>query len=89
MHGASRSRKSPADALKALGDLLTFLHVLPIPATAAQGLMGLLQRHPVSGGDVFDLQIVSNNAGKRQLSEFTPSTAATFEAVSGISVTEP
>jgi predicted nucleic acid-binding protein len=29
--------QTPVDALKALGDLLTFLHVLPIPATAAQG----------------------------------------------------
>ena len=35
------------------------LHVLPTPARAVAGLMALLQRHPVTGGDVFDLQIVA------------------------------
>jgi len=35
------------------------LRVLPIPAGAVAGWMELLQRHPVTGGDVFDLQIVA------------------------------
>ena len=48
-----------AHALKALADLLAFLHVLPVLAHTAQGLMELLQRHAISGGDVFDLQIVT------------------------------
>ncbi len=80
--------QAPADALKALGDLLTFLHVLPIPATAAQGLMQLLQRHPVSGGDVFDLQIVATMQanGIERIYTFN---RGDFEAVSGISVIEP
>ena len=80
--------QAPADALKALADLLTFLHVLPIPATAAQGLMELLQRHPVSGGDVFDLQIVATMQanGIERIYTFN---RGDFEAVSGISVTEP
>ena len=80
--------QAPADALKALGDLLTFLHVLPIPATAAQGLMRLLQRHPVSGGDVFDLQIVATMQanGIERIYTFN---RGDFEAVSGISVIEP
>ncbi len=51
--------RSPADALSALADLLTFLHVLPMPAQVVEGLIGLLRRHPVRGGDVFDLQIIA------------------------------
>jgi predicted nucleic acid-binding protein len=80
--------QAPADAPKALADLLTFLHVLPIPATAAQGLMELLQRHPVSGGDVFDLQIVATMQanGIERIYTFN---RGDFEAVSGISVAEP
>jgi predicted nucleic acid-binding protein len=35
------------------------LFVLPTPAGAVAGWMQLLQRHPVIGGDVFDLQIVA------------------------------
>ena len=84
---ARREPQAPADALKALGDLLTFLHVLPIPATAAQGLMQLLQRHPVSGGDVFDLQIVATMQanGIERIYTFN---RGDFEAVSGISLIE-
>jgi hypothetical protein len=33
--------------------------VLPIPASAVDGWLGLLRRHPVTGGDVFDLQLVA------------------------------
>ena len=52
---------SPADALGMMSALLALpgLHVLPTPARAVAGLMALLQRHPVTGGDVFDLQIVA------------------------------
>ena len=35
------------------------LHVLPAPTEAVRGLMELLQRHPVTGSRVFDLQIVA------------------------------
>jgi predicted nucleic acid-binding protein len=35
------------------------LHVPPAPARTVVGWMQLLQRHPVTGGDVFDLQIVA------------------------------
>lgn len=31
----------------------------PIPARVVAGWMDLLQRHPVTGGDIFDLQIVA------------------------------
>lgn len=35
------------------------LHVLPTPARVVAGWMALLQRRPVTGGDVFNLQIVA------------------------------
>jgi predicted nucleic acid-binding protein len=36
-----------------------WLHVLPIPARAVEGWLDLLRRHQVTGGAVFDLQIVA------------------------------
>ncbi len=52
---------SPTEALRMIFALLALpgLRVLPIPARAVAGWMELLQRHPVAGGDVFDLQIVA------------------------------
>lgn len=51
--------RSPAEALNAISGLLAFLHVLPIPAHTVDEWMNLLRRHPVTGGDVFDLQIMA------------------------------
>jgi len=51
--------RSPADALQAIVGLLAFLHVLQTPARAVEGWLDLLHRHPVTGGAVFDLQIVA------------------------------
>ena len=51
--------RTPDDALRAIAGLLVFLHVLPIPARTVEGWMDLLRRHRVTGGDVFDLQIVA------------------------------
>jgi predicted nucleic acid-binding protein len=51
--------RSAVDAIRAISGLLAFLHVLPIPARAVEGWMDLLRRRPVTGGDVFDLQIVA------------------------------
>jgi predicted nucleic acid-binding protein len=53
--------RSPHDALRAISWLLAFLRVLPIPARTVEGWLDLLRRHPVTGGDVFDLQIVATN----------------------------
>ena len=52
---------SSAEALSIISAMLALpgLFVLPTPARAVAGWMQLLQRHPVSGGDVFDLQIVA------------------------------
>src|ERR1700730_4363320 len=51
--------RSAADAVAAISGLLGFLHVLPVPARAVDAWPDLLRRHPVTGGDVFDLQIVA------------------------------
>ena len=51
--------RSPADTLSAISGLLAFLHVLPVPVHTVEGLLGLLRRRPVSGGDIFDLQTVA------------------------------
>lgn len=52
---------SATEALHTISAMLALpgLRVLPIPARAVAGWMELLQRHPVTGGDVFDLQIVA------------------------------
>ena len=52
---------SSAEALSIISDMLALpcLQVLPTPARAVAGWMQLLQRRPVTGGDVFDLQIVA------------------------------
>jgi uncharacterized protein len=51
--------RAAADAIAAISSLLAFLHVLPVPAPAVDGLLDLLRRHLVTGGDVFDLHIVA------------------------------
>jgi predicted nucleic acid-binding protein len=51
--------RSSADALAAISDMLGFLRVLPVPVAAMDELMALLRRRPVTGGDIFDLQIVA------------------------------
>jgi predicted nucleic acid-binding protein len=52
---------SPTEALSVISAILALpgIDVLPTPARAVAGWMQLLQRHPVTGADVFDLQIVA------------------------------
>jgi predicted nucleic acid-binding protein len=38
--------RSAGDAIAAIVGMLSFLHVLPIPARAVEGWLGLLRRHP-------------------------------------------
>jgi toxin-antitoxin system PIN domain toxin len=51
---------SPSEALDAIEALLAMpgIRLLATTAGAVDGWMALLRRHPVTGGDVFDLQIV-------------------------------
>lgn len=51
--------RATADAIAAIVGLLSFLHVLPIPVRAVEGWLELLRRRPVTGGDVFDLQLAA------------------------------
>jgi predicted nucleic acid-binding protein len=64
--------RSPEDALLAISGLLAFLHVLPTPASIVEGWLDLLRRHPVTGADVFDLQLVATmqSNGIRQIYTF-------------------
>ena len=80
--------RSPADALGAISGLLTFLQVLPVPVHAVEGLLGLLRRHPVSGGDIFDLQIVATMTanGVQRIYTFN---SDDFEAYSELEVVTP
>jgi len=53
--------RSPAEALEAISELLALpgIRLLPTSALAVAGWMALLQRHPVTGRSVFDLQLVA------------------------------
>ncbi len=51
--------RTTADAAASIVGFLSFLHVLPTPARAVEGWPSLLRRHPVTGGDVFDLQLAA------------------------------
>jgi predicted nucleic acid-binding protein len=57
--------RPPADALPALAVLLAFLQFLPTPARTVTVWMELLQRHPVTGGDVFEPATHRHHAGQR------------------------
>ena len=52
---------SPTEALGIISAMLALpgLEVLPTPARVVAGWMQLLQRHPVTSANVFDLQIVA------------------------------
>ena len=64
------------------------LHVLPTPARAVVGWMELLQRHPVTGGDVFDLQIVATMQANGVQRIYTFNTAD-FEVFPELTVVTP
>ena len=51
--------KSFADALAAISGMLGFLRVLPVHVSTIDEVMALLRRHPVKGGEIFDLQIIA------------------------------
>ena len=76
--------RSAAEATTALSGLLAFLHVLPVPEHAVDGLLDLLRRHPVTGGDVFDLQIVATMQANdvRRIYTFNTADFAVFPELS-------
>jgi uncharacterized protein len=80
--------RDAAEALSALSEMLAFLHVLPIPASTIDRLLDLLRRHPVTGGDVFDLQIVATMQANGVERIYTFNTAD-FEAFPELSIVTP
>ena len=80
--------RTAAEAMAVLADMLTFLHVLSVPAGAIDRLLDLLRRHPVTGSEVFDLHIVAamqaNGIGR--IYTFN---VADFEAFPELSVLTP
>jgi len=80
--------RTPADALSAISGLLAFLHVLPIPAHTVEGWIGLLRRHPVIGGEIFDLQIIAAMQANGVQRIYTFNTND-FEAFPELSVVTP
>jgi toxin-antitoxin system PIN domain toxin len=74
---------SPAAALAAISSLLGFLHVLPVPAHTVEELTRLLRRRPVTGGDIFDLQILAtmNVNGIERIYTFNAGDFANFPEI--------
>jgi predicted nucleic acid-binding protein len=62
--------------------------VLPVPAHAINGLLDLLRRRPVIGGDVFDLQIIATMQANGIERIYTFNTAD-FDAFPELSVIAP
>jgi predicted nucleic acid-binding protein len=81
---------SPTEALRIISAIMAFpgLHVLPTPARAVVGWMELLRRHPVTGGDVFDLQIVATMQANGVQRIYTFNTDD-FEVFSELTVVTP
>jgi toxin-antitoxin system PIN domain toxin len=84
--------RSPAEAVDAISALLALpgIRVLPTPASAVAGWMALLQRHPVTGGDVFDLQLVATMqaSGIHQIYTFNTRDFAVFPELTAITPPE-
>ena len=51
--------RPPADAMMAISGFLAFLRLVAVPVHTVEGLLELLRRRPVAGGEIFDLQIVA------------------------------
>lgn len=73
---------------RAISGLLSFLHVLPIPARSVEGWMDLLRRRPVTGGYILDLQIVATMKANGVQRIYTFNTRD-FEMFSEIAVATP
>jgi toxin-antitoxin system PIN domain toxin len=81
---------SPGEALSALSAILAFpgVYVLPAPVDVAARWMALLERHPVKGGDVFDLQLVAVMQANDVRRVYTFN-VADFEPFPGLAVVTP
>jgi toxin-antitoxin system PIN domain toxin len=80
--------RTVADAIAAITDLLSFLHVLPIPARTVEGWLALLRGRPVTGGAVFDLQLAAAMLANGVQRIYTYNTGD-FEDFKELAVVEP
>jgi predicted nucleic acid-binding protein len=76
------------EAMTVLSDMLTFLHVLPVPANTIDRLLDLLRRRPVTGSDVFDLHIIAAMQAN-SIGRIYTFNLADFEAFPELSVVTP
>jgi uncharacterized protein len=84
---------APSSSAEALGNISALLalpgiYVLPTPARAVRGWMELLQRHPVTGADVFDLQLIATMKANNVQRIYTFN-AADFEKFPQLTVVVP
>ena len=80
--------RTVVDAIAAITDLITFLHVLPIPARTVEGWLDLLHSRPVAGGAVFDLQLAAAILANGVQRIYTYN-ASDFEGFKELAVVEP
>jgi len=80
--------RTVVDAIAAITDLITFLHVLPIPARTVEGWLDLLHSRPVAGGAVFDLQLAAAMLANGVQRIYTYN-ASDFEGFKELAVVEP
>ena len=80
--------RSSADAVSALSGLLSFVQILPVPATTVDGLLDLLRRRPVTAGEIFDLHLVATMKANGILRIYTFNTKD-FEVFSELEVLTP
>jgi toxin-antitoxin system PIN domain toxin len=88
-----RRVEAPSSSAEALGIISALLalpgiYVLPTPARAVRGWMELLQRHPVTGADVFDLQLIATMKANNVQRIYTFN-AADFEKFPELTVVVP
>lgn len=88
-----RRVSSPLSAAEAVGVISALLalpgiHVLAVPARAIEGWLALLQRRPVTGGEVFDLQLAATMLANRVFRIYTYNTVD-FEVFAELAVVTP
>lgn len=80
--------RTPAEACEAIHGLLAFLQVLPVPFRAVEEWLDLVRRRPVTGGDVFDLQLAATMLANGVLRIYTFN-AGDFEVFAELDVVTP
>jgi len=84
------SSRTPVEAIDAITQLLGLpgVTLLPVPVSVVAIWTGLVRRHPVSGGDVFDVQLVATMLGNNVRRIYTYN-RADFERFEEIQVLTP